>query len=166
MHTRESLELVKKQDGHAGLKQIGDLYQVKSTGSESLITKILEAQNMQPKPSTSGSPVELLNMDDLLKRARNTEVPWDDPGAYFPALVPEEKMEDVEKALISFAHQWNVTRMEFFNKFQAFRIYIDGKHVDWIGLNEVVRRYELKIPLAARTIARRLYTAPSQRAYR
>ena len=105
-------------------------------------------------------------MDDLLKRARNTEVPWDDPGAFFPALVPEDKIEDIEKALVSFSHQWNITRLEFFNKFQAFRIYIDDKHVDWIGLNEVVRRYELKIPLAARTIARRLYTAPSQRAYR
>lgn len=166
MYTRESLELVMKEEQFPALKEIGKAFGVKSTSSKGMIDKILAAQNGAPVPSPSNTAVELLNLDELFKRKRNMEVPINDTGAYFLPLVAEDRADDIEKALMSFAHQWNFGGIEFFLKFQAFRLYKKGKHVDWIGLNEVIRRYELKIPLAARTIAKRLYTAPDPRAYK
>lgn len=166
MYTRESLEIVQKQDGFPGLKEIGITFGVKSTSSEGMISKVLEAQNGAPKPDPTDTPVGITGLETLTHQPRNMEVPLSDEGAYFPALVPEGEIESIQKALLSFAHQWNFTKIEFFLKFQAFRLYKAGRHVDWIGLNEVIRRYQLKIPLAAKTSARRLYTAPDPRAYR
>jgi len=166
MHTRESLNLVQQQDGHPGLREIGRIFGVKSVGSDTLITKILQAQNGAPKPSPSNAPVQLMNLDDLTAQRRNTEVPWDDAGAYFPPLVSEDQIDSIKEALTSFAHQWTFNKIEFFLKFQSFRVYKNDEHVDWVDLNQIIRMYQLKIPLAAKTIARRLYTAPIVRAYK
>ena len=87
MYTRDTLEAVKAQDGHPGLKQIGDLFGVKSTGSDSLMTKILEAQNGAPQPSSADAHVDLANMEGLVERKRNMEVPWDEPGSF---LIPAQ----------------------------------------------------------------------------
>ena len=166
MYTRESLELIDKEQGfQKGLRPIGESFGLKSTSSGAMITKILVAQNDIPEPNPVNTEVEFKFMDDLTDRKRNAEVPYGDDGAFFPALVPESMVDNLREALKSFSHQWNFNKIEFFSKFQAFRLYKDGKHVDWIGLNEVSRRYQLKIPVAARTAARRLYTAPTKRAY-
>ena len=166
MYTRESLELIDKEQGfQQGLRPIGESFGLKSTSSSSMISKILTAQNDIPEPNLMVTSVEFLFMDDLTDRKRNAEIPYGDDGAFFPALVPDSALEKLSEALQSFSHQWNFSKVEFFSKFQAFRLYKDGRHVDWIGLNEVSRRYQLKIPVAARTAARRLYTAPTKRAY-
>lgn len=165
MHTRESLELIQKRDGHSALRDIGHIYGAKSTSSDRLIMKILEKQNDIPIPSPVNSPVEFSGFEGLTDRKRNLEKALGMAGDYFPSLVPESKIPDLEEALKSFAHQWNFNRIEFFLKFQAFRLYKDGKHVDWINLNEVVRRYNLKFALQAALMSRRMYTKPDKRAY-
>ena len=164
-YTRASLELVHKEGGFPPLREIGASLGVKSTSAQAIIVKILAAQNDVPVPDPANTRVELVYMDDLLAQKRNTEVPYGDEGDHFPSLVPKNSMESLEQALTSFSHQWNFNKIEFFHKFQAFRLYKDGQHVDWIGLNDMTRRYQLKIPVAARTAARRLYTAPTKRAY-
>ncbi len=164
-YTRESLELAQKEHGHANLRDIGALLGVKSTSSEALITKILQAQNDKPAPNPSDSPVDFVGFDGLTAQKRNTEVPYGDDGWLFPALVDEARLEDLQNALLSFSHQWNFEKVEFFLKFQAFRLYKDGRHVDWINLKELINRYNLKLGLNAGLISRRMYTAPDKRAY-
>jgi hypothetical protein len=165
MHTRESLEETFKSDGYPGLKEVGKLFSVQSTGAEGLIKKILVAQNDKPEPTPLDVEVEYCFMETLTEQRRNTEVPYGEDGSYFPAMVPESQVESLRGALDSFCHQWAFGKVEFFAKLQAFRLYQDGVHRDWIGLNELSRRYNLKIPLAARSAAKRLYTAPQKRAY-
>lgn len=166
MHTRESLEQTFESDGYNGLKEIGKLYSVKSTGSEGLIKKILTAQNDIPQPTPNNVEVEFVGMVALTDRRRNTEVPYGDEGDFSNGLVPESKVEALTEALNIFCHQWAFNKVEFFAKLQAFRLYNENDHVDWIGLNELSRRYDLSLPLAAKSAAKRLYTAPNKRAYR
>lgn len=166
MQTRESLEEIFEADGYPGLKEVGKLYGVKSTGAEGLIKKILIAQNDNPVPSDESVEIEYSLMESLSEQRRNTEVPYGEEGSFFPAMVPDNKLEPLKTALDSFCHQWAFNKVEFFAKLQAFRLYKDGAHVDWIGLNEISRRYDLGIPLAPKSAAKRLYTAPQKRAYK
>ena len=165
-YTREGLELTHKQDGFPGLREVGKLFNVKSTSAQTMISKILEAQNDVPTPSDSKSAVEFSGMEGLTARARNLEVDLSDEGSFFPPLVTTDKHDALKEAILSFCHRWNFDRIEFFGKFQAFRLYSKGQHVDWIGLNELSRRFDLGIPVAARTASKKLYTAPLKRAYK
>jgi|GEM_PF-4258802 len=165
MHTRESLEQTFNDDGYNGLKEIGKLFSVKSTGAEGLIKKILTAQNDIPRPMPNNAEVEFVGMSALTDKRRNTEVPYGDQGDFANGLVPEDKVEILTEAINKFCHQWAFEKVEFFAKLQAFRLYRKGVHLDWIGLNELSRRYDLGIPLAAKSAAKRLYTQPQKRAY-
>ena len=162
-HTRESLELLKRAEGHKGLREVGEYFNVKSVSSEQLITKILEAQNGVPQPTTGA--VEIVGLEALTYRKRNLEKLFDEPGAYFPPLVTEDEIPNVEEALVSFCHRFAIDRVEVVPKFQAMKLFKNKKHVDWIGLNEMIKHYKLKIPLAFKTYSKRLYTKPEKRAY-
>ncbi len=39
--------------------------------------------------------------------------------------------------LASLANQYGFTRFQYIAKFKAFRCYIEGKHVDWIDINDL-----------------------------
>ncbi len=73
--------------------------------------------------------------------------------------------EMVLEALKKFGHRWGFT-FEFALKFQAFRCIKEGKHVDWIQLNELCRMYKLPINPTVMVMSKRLYTSPTVRAWR
>ena len=165
-YTREGLELTLLEGGFPALREIGKSMSVKSTSSGGMITKILEYQNGAVVSNPVNVGLERVNFEMLTERARNMEVDPSDAGAFFPSLVPENQLDNLDEAIVSFCHQWSFNKIEFFGKFQAFRLYKDNQHVDWIDLNQLTRRYQLQIPIDARTAARRLYTSPIQRAYK
>lgn len=102
----------------------------------------------------------------MTSQVRNMEIPLGDRGDYFPRMIPLDKVDVIKEKLASFCHRFGFERMIFVQKLEAIKLYKKGRHVDWIGLNEVIKHYKLKIPFAPKTSSKRLYTSPEQRAYR
>lgn len=168
--TRENLFDVKRKRGFTALRDIGQTMGVKSTSSEGMINKILDAQDrkreaLQP---VGDYKFECLNQDMLYHRPVNMEEgigPDDVSRPRHPPLVDQREGEMIIDALKKFGTRWGFT-FEFMLKFQAFRCYKDGQHVDWIQLNELCKMYSLPINPAVMFLAKRMYTAPNVRAWR
>jgi len=67
------------------------------------------------------------------------------------------------EALKDFSKNNKFTRVVFVRQFRAFRLYRGDSHVDWINLNELNHRYNLRLPKFSG--ASREYQKPLKRAY-
>jgi len=167
-YTLDNLNEVMRKRGFAGLKDIGKTLEVTSSGSKKLIDKILNEQDKRRSQRSGPAPdFECLNISALYHRPVNLEegVLADEARPRFPPLVDEQEGEMIIEALKKFGHRWGFT-FEFVLKFQAFRCLKDGVHVDWIQINELCKMYTLPINPTVLVLSKRLYTAPSVRAWR
>lgn len=174
-YTRDNLLDVKRDRGFPGLKDIGKTFGVTSSGSDRLIEKILLAQDKREaeaaisvaRQAVEASEFECTNINDLYHKPVNLEqgVLADEAHARFPALVDQREGEMIIEALEKFGIRHGFT-FEFVLKFQAFRCIKDGKHVDWVQLNELCKMYKLPINPTVLVLSKRLYTAPAERAWR
>ncbi len=170
-YTRDNLEEVKRKRGFAGLKDIGKTLGVTSSGSVRLIDKILNEQDKRQAERADAQPppeFNCLNIDDLYRRPVDMEQGVD-PDTYqrprFQPLVDQREGEMIIEALKKFGVRWGFT-FEFVLKFQAFRCIKNGKHVDWIQINELCKMHSLPINPTVLVLSKRLYTAPAKRAWR
>lgn len=169
-YTRENLKEVLRKRKFAGLKDIGKTLGVTSSGSERLIDKILDEQDKRkaerddPKPPPD---FDCVNINDLYHQPVNLEVGVlaTEEHARFQPLVDQREGEMIIEALKKFGVKFGFT-FQFVLKFQAFRCMKDGKHVDWIQLNELCKMYSLPINPTVLVLSKRLYTAPAVRAWR
>ncbi len=168
--TMENLQEVQRKRGFQGLKDIGKTLGVTSSGSKMLIDKILNAQDERREQQNPSEAVEFncANIQDLYRRPVNMEEglgPDDQERPRFPPLVDEQEGAIIIAALEKFGVRWGFT-FEFVLKFQAFRCLKDGAHVDWIQINELCKMYSLPINPSVLVLSKRLYTAPTVRAWR
>ena len=166
--TRDSLLEVQRKRGFTGLRDIGNTLQVKSTSSDGLINKILNSQDARRiEPKSVDVEFACVGLDQLYHQPIDYDKgrPADEPVPRFPALVTEQEGGMIVEALKKFGHRWGFT-FEFMLKLQAFRCIKNGKHVDWIQLNELCKMYTLPINPAVMVLSKRLYTSPAIRAWR
>lgn len=168
-YTRDNLLDVQRKRGFAGLKDIGKTLGVTSSGSARLIDKILNEQDKRREEQKPSADVEFncANIDDLYRRPVDMEqgaAPGENRPRFQP-LVDQREGEMIIGALQKFGVRWGFT-FEFVLKFQAFRCIKDGKHVDWIQINELCKMHSLPINPTVLVLSKRLYTAPAVRAWR
>ena len=150
--TRQRLLEIKAQHGINGLRQVAKPLGIKDTSMDRMMDKILEHQELRPMPEPQQSPFHTSQMAGVVEfpvsRCKNPDDcdRWDEVG------------ESAEK----FAAQWGFA-LQFVPRMNAFRCYKGDKHVDWISINELNRRYGLGIePMIGHE---REYQPPEKRAY-
>lgn len=164
--TREMLLEVKRKRGFPGLRDVGNTFQVKSTSSDGIINKILNAQDArQIEPKAAKVDFVCVGIEQLYHQPINYEEGRLGSVPRFQPLVTEPEGEMIVEALKKFGIRWGFT-FEFVLKFQAFRCIKNGKHVDWIQLNELCKMYTLPINPTVMVLSKRLYTKPNVRAWR
>lgn len=121
----DQLEADTQQDAHEALIQEGKALGIKQAANmkpENLIKRIEEIKlKREDKPN-----------DEPMKKAPKVEVAVVDFGAKFLKSIGFDF-----EWLGPIAHRYRIDKFEYLHKFRAFRVYRDGKHVDWITVNEV-----------------------------
>lgn len=164
--TREKLMEVKRVRGFPGLRDIGVTLGVKSTSTEGIINKILNAQDVRKlEPKSVDVEFSCVGIEMLYHKPINYEEGRFGNIPKFPPLVTEQEGEIIIEALEKFGIRWGFT-FEFVLKLQSFRCIKNEKHVDWIQLNELCKLYSLPISPIQMTLSKRSYTAPDIRAWR
>lgn len=75
-----------------------------------------------------------------------------------------ERIEAIEDAITKFCSEQKFEKVFFHRPCRAFRLYRGNNHLDWINLNELSKRYELKLPDLMGSALK--YQPPVKRAYR
>jgi hypothetical protein len=89
---------------------------------------------------------EAIKVETEIKKSNlDTEVKFSFTGEEGLKAFQPDYFDELKGLVKQFQSRFGV-RMQYIPKFKAFKLFRDGKHVDWIELNDLTKRYDCRMP--------------------